>query len=68
MAQIHVNKKLIPCQLPTTFLLRHEGDHAGIHDVDLHVGVRKPILCKRTAASLPVVAHETHFQIKLPFQ
>src|SRR6267142_2114065 len=42
-AQIHVEIKLIAGELPATFVLRDERSDASIHNVDLHVMVRRTV-------------------------
>jgi hypothetical protein len=63
-AQIQVNIQLIPGQRPTITGLSDPFDGSGIHDIQLHVGVRAAIIRERTALGFPIVADQAIGQIQ----
>jgi hypothetical protein len=67
LAHIHVNKQLITSQRPSPFLARNQGDHSRIHDVELHVGMRRPVRCPGTGANFPTVPDKTFDQVQRSF-
>jgi hypothetical protein len=67
-AQIEIDIQLIARKGPAGRILRHERDRAGVHDVDLHVGMRRlPVGAARARAEPPRVADESLDEIELRF-
>jgi hypothetical protein len=67
VAQIEVNEELVARKLPAIFVLRYQGDGAGIHDVELHFGMGSAVGCSRTPTCYPAIADEALRRIEVSF-
>src|SRR5690606_10543934 len=63
-AEIQIQVELIAGERPAVGAPRHQSRGAGIHQVELHVGVRLPVGRAGTGPSLPAVAEEASLQIE----
>src|SRR5215203_2096365 len=66
-AQVQIDEKLVARKLPSVGMPGHQGDHPGIHDVELHVRMGRPVRCAGAPPSAPVVPDEAFHQIELGF-
>jgi hypothetical protein len=66
LAEIEIDEQLIAREVPAALVLRQQCDHARVHQVQLHLGVRRAVGRALAAADLPAVADQAVGQIELP--
>ena len=57
-AQVQIDEQLVARERPAGGVLRDQGNRAAVHDVDLHLVMRRPIRRARALALSPVVPDE----------
>src|SRR5687768_4809942 len=67
MTQIEIDIQLIARERPAARILRDEGSRAGVHDVDLHLGMRSAVGRPGARAESPRVANQALDRVELPF-
>ena len=64
-AQVEVDVELVAGQGPPVGVDRHQGRHPGVHQVELHVGMGRPVLGAVAVPDPPAVADEAVVEVEV---